>query len=157
MATHSSILAWRIPWTEEPGGLQSTAPQRVRHDWSNSAHSLAFPERWIVGIIRYVVFRHTFLTLDAGYMGVFSLWRFIKHIWFVLFCVYVILPLNIQNRASKQTQFLRLTYTFFQLTVLVSLPSSLSQPISWVLYIHCLYFLTFHSFLNPLQSGLLSP
>ena len=32
MATHSSIIAWRIPWTEEPGGLQSTASQRVRHD-----------------------------------------------------------------------------------------------------------------------------
>ena len=32
MATHSSILAWRIPWTEEPGGLQSIASQRVRHD-----------------------------------------------------------------------------------------------------------------------------
>ena len=32
MATHSSIHAWRIPWTEEPGGLQSTGSQRVRHD-----------------------------------------------------------------------------------------------------------------------------
>ena len=32
MATHSSILAWEIPWTEEPGGLQSTGSQRVRHD-----------------------------------------------------------------------------------------------------------------------------
>ena len=32
MATHSSILAWRIPWTEEPGGLQSTGSQRVRHN-----------------------------------------------------------------------------------------------------------------------------
>jgi len=32
MATHSSILAWRIPWTEEPGGQQSTGLQRVRHD-----------------------------------------------------------------------------------------------------------------------------
>ena len=31
MATHSSILAWRIPWTEKPGGLQSTESQRVRH------------------------------------------------------------------------------------------------------------------------------
>ena len=30
MATHSSILAWRIPWTEEPGGPQSMGPQRVR-------------------------------------------------------------------------------------------------------------------------------
>ena len=36
MATHSSILAWRIPWTEEPGGLQSVGLQRVRHDWATS-------------------------------------------------------------------------------------------------------------------------
>ena len=33
MATHSSILAWRIPWTEEPGGLQPMGLQRVGHDW----------------------------------------------------------------------------------------------------------------------------
>ena len=32
MAIHASILAWRIPWTKEPGGLQSMGPQRVRHD-----------------------------------------------------------------------------------------------------------------------------
>ena len=32
MVTHSSILAWRIPWTEEPGSLQSMGLQRVRHD-----------------------------------------------------------------------------------------------------------------------------
>ena len=32
MATHSSILAWEIPWTEKPGGLQSMGSQRVRHD-----------------------------------------------------------------------------------------------------------------------------
>ena len=32
MATHSSILAWRIPWTEEPGGLQSIESQRFRHE-----------------------------------------------------------------------------------------------------------------------------
>jgi len=32
MATHSSILAWRIPWTEDPGRLQSMGSQRVRHD-----------------------------------------------------------------------------------------------------------------------------
>ena len=34
MAIHSSILAWRIPWTEEPSGLQSTGSQRVRHNWA---------------------------------------------------------------------------------------------------------------------------
>ena len=32
IATHSSILAWRIPWTEEPGGLQSMGSQRLGHD-----------------------------------------------------------------------------------------------------------------------------
>ena len=31
-ATHSSVLAWKIPWTEEPGGLQSIESQRVRHN-----------------------------------------------------------------------------------------------------------------------------
>ena len=36
MATHSSILAWRNLWTEEPGGLQSTGSQRVGHDWAIS-------------------------------------------------------------------------------------------------------------------------
>ena len=39
MATHSSVLAWRIPWTEEPGRPQSIGPHRVRHDQSNLAHT----------------------------------------------------------------------------------------------------------------------
>ena len=38
MVTHPSILAWRIPRTEKPGGLQSTGSQRVRHDWATSLH-----------------------------------------------------------------------------------------------------------------------
>ena len=37
MTTHSSILAWRIPWTEEPVGLLSIGSHRVRHDWSDVA------------------------------------------------------------------------------------------------------------------------
>ena len=36
MATHSSILAWRIPWAEEPGGLQSMGSQRVGHSWATN-------------------------------------------------------------------------------------------------------------------------
>ena len=36
MATHSSVLAWRIPWMEEPGGLLSMGSQRVRHDFVTS-------------------------------------------------------------------------------------------------------------------------
>ena len=38
MATHSSILAWRIPWTEEPGRLQSMGSQRVRYDRVTNTH-----------------------------------------------------------------------------------------------------------------------
>ena len=38
MATHSSILAWRIPWTEEPCGLQTKESQRVRYDWVTDIH-----------------------------------------------------------------------------------------------------------------------
>ena len=40
MATHSSILAWEIPWTEEPGGLQSMGSQRIRHDWATHSQRI---------------------------------------------------------------------------------------------------------------------
>ena len=44
MATHSSILAWRIPWTEEPGGLETVGSRRVGHDGSTLAHTHKHPE-----------------------------------------------------------------------------------------------------------------
>ena len=55
MATHPSILAWRIPWMEEPGRLQCTGSQRVEHDWATSL-SLYFieksskPHSWMCGL-----------------------------------------------------------------------------------------------------------
>ena len=42
MAPHSSTLAWKIPWTEEPGGLQSMGSQRVGHDWATSLSLFPF-------------------------------------------------------------------------------------------------------------------
>ena len=54
MATHSSVLAWRIPWTEEPGRLWSTGPQRVRYDGSSLARA------------------HTALVKSAHYSGCVS-------------------------------------------------------------------------------------
>ena len=42
MATHSSVLAWRIPWTAEPGGLSSMGSHRVRHNWSDLAAAAAY-------------------------------------------------------------------------------------------------------------------
>ena len=45
MVTHSSILAWRIPWTEEPGELESMASQRVGYDWVTK-HRTGFNSTW---------------------------------------------------------------------------------------------------------------
>ena len=52
MATGSSILAWGIPWTEEPGQLESTGPQRVRHDLvAEHAHEkFAVSQFWRVAV-----------------------------------------------------------------------------------------------------------
>ena len=58
MTTHSSILAWRIPWTEEPGGLQSTALQRVEHDWATSLCMIS-----ILTLIRVQFMVHTLTNL----------------------------------------------------------------------------------------------
>ena len=46
MAPHSSILAWKIPWTEEPGRLQSMGPQRVRHNWAYTTHTHIYCNCW---------------------------------------------------------------------------------------------------------------
>ena len=40
MATHSSIVAWKVSWTEEPGGLQSMGSQRAGHDWATNTYLL---------------------------------------------------------------------------------------------------------------------
>ena len=48
MATHSNILAWRIPWMEEPGGLQSMGSQRVGHDRATSLHFLFWSNKSIL-------------------------------------------------------------------------------------------------------------
>ena len=56
MAKHSSTLAWRIPWTEEPGRLQSTGLQGVRHDWATSL-SLIISERHVLTILLLLLFR----------------------------------------------------------------------------------------------------
>ena len=51
MATHSNILAWRIPWTEELGGLQSMVSQRVEHDLATftCTHSLSVGPQLVLG------------------------------------------------------------------------------------------------------------
>ena len=58
MATHSSILAWRISWMEEPGGLQSMGSQRVRHNWviNSMTHILNSAQSINVTSMNYPIF-----------------------------------------------------------------------------------------------------
>ena len=58
MAIHSSILAWRIPWTEEPGGLQSMGLQRVGYDWATNTHT----HKYIVKVWRMHGARINYIT-----------------------------------------------------------------------------------------------
>ena len=60
MATHSSVLAWRIPGTREPGGLQSMGLHRVRHDWSDLAAVLP------CSLSIYIVERTSFFSLTVS-------------------------------------------------------------------------------------------
>ena len=71
-ATHSSILAWRIPWTEEPGRLQSVGLQRFRHGWSNLAHTLIQTHVFLFGPMFFffdsTLLRYNWNTLDGTYL-----------------------------------------------------------------------------------------
>ena len=58
MATHSSILAWRITWTKDPGGLQSIGSQRIEHSGSDIACTHSIYKRWItICIAQETLFR----------------------------------------------------------------------------------------------------
>ena len=57
IATHSSILAWRISWTEEPGGLQSVVSQTVKHDWETNTFTFYYRIYTEIGITSILFFR----------------------------------------------------------------------------------------------------
>ena len=75
MATHSSVLAWRIPGTGEPDGLLSMGSHRVRHDWSDLAAAKIYPS--ILAVIlkitcKWILFlnsgeKHNFFPVDCSY------------------------------------------------------------------------------------------
>ena len=62
MATHSSVLAWRTPWSEEPGGLLSMGSKRVRHDRSGFAHSVVMFTFTHVGVLSLLRTQPLFLS-----------------------------------------------------------------------------------------------
>ena len=55
MAAHSGTLAWRIPWTEEPGGLQSIGLQSVKQEWSDLAHTQHFENIQMYTVVSSIV------------------------------------------------------------------------------------------------------
>ena len=70
MAAHSSILAWKIPWTEEPGGLVSMGLQRVRHDWVTPQGSMSNKTKSNISfsfsfVLSLVLLAHRGLCLEA--------------------------------------------------------------------------------------------
>ena len=79
MTTHSSTLAWRSPWREEPGRLQSTGSQRVRHDWATSflhftEQRTSFPWQVLLKLFQAICCPQPSHKRDCG-------WRFFRHEW----------------------------------------------------------------------------
>ena len=72
-ATHSSVLAWKIPWTEEPSGLQSMELQRVRHDWLTLSLSLAIRRYMVLLYILPVINVATHIFIDSLVRWIFCL------------------------------------------------------------------------------------
>ena len=85
MATHSSTLAWKIPWTEEPGGPQSMGSQRVSHSWATNTHTHRLSYR-----VKSKSDREGEISYDIPYM-----WN---------------LKRNDTNKLTKQTHRLKVTY-----------------------------------------------
>ena len=98
MVTHSSILAWRIPWTEKPGRLQSTGSQRVWHDWATSLE-----------IDRYI---YNYLGLGWSVCNV-SVCQIIR-----VYCLFPIIPYKVKNLRGKQKP-ARLSAFLFQWSIAV--------------------------------------
>ena len=74
IGTHSSILAWDIPWTQEPGRLQSMGLQRVRHNWATKQQQLYFDKFWIVSV--WLCNMHCFTEIYSASI----------HTWIYYFC-----------------------------------------------------------------------
>ena len=93
MATHSSILAWRFPGTEEPSRLSSMGSHRIRHDWSDLAEAAAARDTWLnlwttagkvpncVVLFQFLISFQSLLSFQPDFLGDL----------FQSYCVYVIM------------------------------------------------------------------
>ena len=85
MATHFSILAWEIPWTEEPSGVQSMESQRVGHDWVTNMFTLSVLANFFFFFFLFFFFFDTFPA------SVYQL--VLKQMLRILSCYYIIAPI----------------------------------------------------------------
>ena len=96
MATHSSIVAWKIPWTEEPGELQSRGSLRIRHDWD--FHTV-FHSGCIILHSQTVIHkgkgRVSFSLLWNTLFFFFNFWCSSVYLFLILLFVFLVFSLNI--------------------------------------------------------------
>ena len=127
MATHSSVLAWRIPWTEEPGGLLSMGSHRVRHNWSDLAAAAIFLNSFLLLTLVFVsyffipsnVYLHSLFSIFISWSPV-SLWTsFTVSIFFYLQVFFVHLDLFI-NTLIVYKHVIYCGYVFFFPNILCS-------------------------------------
>ena len=114
MAIHPSTLAWRIPWMEEPGGLQSTGSQRVGHDWATSL-SLSFKFKCILKkSTSFTAFLHVLcFCCHILKIHICSLTIYCSYIWFYNFCILAIVLVYLGNWSTVFTAYLLLSVEFF--------------------------------------------
>ena len=79
MATHSSVLAWKIPWTEEPGGIQSTGSQRDKYNWTTKPFTVTLSMLWelydlYIEMLRVDMAENNYLSIKRNGLGWSSSW-----------------------------------------------------------------------------------
>ena len=137
MANHSSILAWKIPWTEEHGSLQSMGSQRVWHHWVTSLH--------FTSLLRFMK-DFAFLSKQAF---ILLRWLLLSNFWYQMKCHYFREPSSVTlfNGSCILTIFLYVNVFIFLVTMTKSKYISYNYPLT---------FITFHAGLDwtSLQEGI---
>ena len=126
MAIHSSILAWRIPWTEEPGGLQSTGSQRIGHDWAIK-HVLYFI---------WTLFCPQTIKIAIRFNN-FVKWHFIVTLWLKVCNFYLIDLLNCNKMCLFTTNvrgIFKLMDVYMHLSIYPPTIHSLNNTNEWLLW-----------------------
>ena len=135
MATHSSVLAWRIPKTGKPGRLSSMGSHRVRHDWSDLAAAAA----WVYHIL---FFCSLIVVSTFWLLWIMLLWTLMYrclrgHMFVVLLGLNLRVELlgctvNSKDLFDCSTSFLRASESYITLEWVLSLPTQIYNPVEFL-------------------------